>query len=371
MKETPIRVLQIVGGMGSGGLETMIMNWYRNIDRSKVQFDFLVHHSEKCFYDDEIERMGGRIYRTSLSNDHNLVKYIKELSSFFKKHSSEYKVVHGHNSTYGVFYMNAAKKAGIPYRISHSHIASFTKSLQGYIFFFMSRFYKKNSNIYFACSRAAGCYMYGKGKDFMVINNGIDTEKFHYSEARRNEIRKELGIEGKIVLVHVGRFHDQKNHKFLIDIFDEYKRKNPESCLLLIGIGPLQETIRQKVADLGLSDSVFFLDQKPNVYNFLSASDVFVFPSLYEGLPLTLVEAQSSGLPIICSDSVTNETKLTDSYFPVSLNQPVSEWAKQIDVVRKLSVDRNIAASQVRLKDYDCKDVAKFIEQYYLKLYNS
>lgn len=367
----PIRVLQITGAMGSGGLETMIMNWYRNIDRTKVQFDFLVHHQEKCFYDDEIEKMGGRIFHMSLSNDHNLLKYKKDLKAFFEEHGQEYTVVHGHHSTYGVFYFKAAKKAGIPIRISHSHIASFTKSIQGYIFSFLSRLYKKYANIHFACSRAAGDYMYGNGSDYQIINNGIDTEMFHFSKEKRQEYRKKLNAEGKTLLVHVGRFHDQKNHTFLLDIFAEYKKINPCSLLVMIGIGPLQEQMKQKAARLNLSDSALFLDQKSNVYDYLSAADVFVFPSLYEGLPLTLVEAQCSGLPIVCSDTVTDETKLTDYYYALSLEQSPTEWANTIEKVTNLEIDRGMAACIVRKCDYDCKGVVNAITERYFAFENT
>lgn len=365
----PIRILQVVGGMGTGGLETMIMNWYRNIDRKIIQFDFLVHHSDKCFYDDEIEKLGGRIFRLSLSNDHNFIKYLKDLDVFFSAHANEYKVIHGHHSTYGVFYLGFAKKYGIKYRISHSHIASFSKTIGGYSFYLLSRFYKTYANIHFACSNAAGMYMYGS-TEYKLINNGIDTNKFKFSFEIRNRIRKELAAENKTILVHVGRFHDQKNHTFLIDIFSEFKKKNPSSILLLIGGGPLQTKIKDKVEKLGLNESVLFLNKIENVYDFLSASDVFVFPSLYEGLPLTLVEAQSSGLPILCSNNVTIETKITKDYYVLSLQDSAEIWANNLITILKNKINRAESNLLVKEANYDCNDVVKIISQLYIEYNN-
>lgn len=365
---SPIRILQVVGGMSSGGLETMIMNWYRNINRNIIQFDFLVHHSEKCFYDDEIEELGGRIYRLSFSNDHNFIKYIKDLDFFFKIHSNEYHVIHGHHSSYGVFYLKFAKKYGIKYRISHSHIASYSKTVGGITFFLLSRFFKKYANIHFACSDAAGKYMYGEDK-YRLVNNGIDTNKFKFSYEARIAIRENLNIVDKTVLVHVGRFHDQKNHTFLIDIFFEYKKINENSVLLLIGEGPLQSSIKEKVTKLRLVDSVFFLNRIENVYDYLSASDVFIFPSLYEGLPLTLVEAQSSGLPVLCSSNVTIETRLTEHYHVLPLDIPARKWAAKLVSILQVPIDRKESYKHVRNAHYDCNDVVKFITELYIDYY--
>ena len=371
MSNPPIRILHIVGGMGTGGAETLIMNWYRSIDRTKVQFDFLVHHKEKMFYDDEIESLGGRIYRFSLSNDHNIFRYRKELYKFFASHP-EYKIIHGHHSTYGVLYLSVARKCGIPFRISHSHIASYSKTLKGISFYLLSRFYKKYANIYFACSLAAGHYMYGEDKDFKVINNGINTTLFGFSKEKRGEIRTKLNIPDNVLtLAHVGRFHDQKNHHFLIDVFSQVCKLIPNSRLLLLGVGPLLSDIREKVKALGLDKNVLFLEQRPNVQDYLSASDLFVFPSLYEGLPLTLVEAQASGLPIVCSDTITEETKLTDNYYILSLEQSSKEWADKIVEVSKKTIARDDAHFIVRRKGYDCQDIANQLICFYSNLLNN
>lgn len=359
-----IRILQIIGSMGAGGAETMIMNWYRGIDRTKVQFDFLVHHQAESCYEEEIRKLGGNIYHLSFADDHNLFKYKKDLKQFFDEH--KYKIVHGHHSSYGMFYLKAAKDAGVSVRISHSHIASYSRTMQGYIFFILSRRYHKYANVHFACSNAAGKYMYGE-KPYTVINNGIDTTRFHYDKIAGETIRKELGLNSEAtVLVHVGRFHHQKNHKFLADIFKVYHSLNSNSYLLLVGEGPLQEVVKKQVNDYGIADNVKFLNNRMDVPAILSASDVFVFPSFYEGLPLTLVEAQASGLPIVCSDAITDETRLTNTYYALSLNDDVSKWCDAIEKCGKTINDRNKAAMVVKAAGYDSNDVAKQIQDYYL-----
>lgn len=364
----PIRILQIIGSMGAGGAETMLMNWYRKIDREKVQFDFLVHHQAESCYEEEIRKLGGIVYHLSFADDHNLIKYKKDLSVFFKTHS-EYKIVHGHHSSYGRWYLKAAKDAGIPLRISHSHIASFSKTITGLLFFFMSRKYKKYANVHFACSIAAGNYMFGK-IPFDVINNGIDTDKFKFNQRARQRIRKEYGINnGTTLFIHVGRFHHQKNHEFLIDIFNAFTKNNNDCALFLLGEGPLQVRVREKVIKLGLTDKVFFLNNRSDVPDLLSASDLFIFPSRYEGLPLTLVEAQTSGLPIVCSDAITDETRLTDYYYSISLNNPLSDWVDTINQALKKDIERDKASFIIKEGGYDSCDVSMKMQNYYLEHY--
>lgn len=365
--QSVLRVLHVVGKMDTGGMETLIMNWYRNLDKSKIQFDFLTHHKEKGFYDDEIEANGGVVYRLSISNDKNYKKYKLDLDIFFSKHK-EYKIVHGHHAAFGRFYLHAAKMNGIPIRIAHSHNSSYTKTIRGFLVHISSRYFGKYATDYFACSIVAGNYMYGSKAKFTVINNGIDTDKYVFSKEQREKIRTELNLNDAYTLVHVGRFFEQKNHKFLMDIFAKYKVLNPEAKLLLIGVGPLQNKIREKVKAFGLEESVLFLNQQPNVQDYLSAADLFVFPSLYEGLPLTLVEAQSSGLPVVCSDTITDETCLTEHYSQMSLKKSPELWAEKIREVSLIIHSRTNSNLLVRSKGFDCKDVIRMLENKYLSL---
>lgn len=364
----PIRVLHIVGNMSAGGMESLIMNWYRNIDRDKIQFDFLVHSKSEAFYESEIIAFGGKVYHLSFSDDKKALKYIQDLNGFFNTHK-EYKIVHGHHAAFGCFYLSAAKNAGVPFRIAHSHNGDFSRTLRGVIVHLLSRCYKYPSNIKFACSAVAGNYMFGKNATFSIINNGIDTQRFAFSEADREMMRECLGINGKTVLVHVGRFHDQKNHTFLIDVFEEVHTRINDSVLLLIGTGPLQTEIKTKVDSKGLSESVMFLNNRNDVEKILCASDVFVFPSLYEGLPLTLVEAQASGLPIICSDKITAETKLADHYYSLSLNDSAHRWADEVIKVLTIQYDRKLEYLQVKNQGYDTHDVATRMQKIYEDMY--
>ncbi len=364
----PIRILHVVGNMGAGGLETLIMNWYRTIDREKIQFDFLVHKTGKAFYEDEIIALGGRVYHCSFLNDYNYISYRKFLREFFTMHR-EYKIVHGHHSALGPFYLKAAEKAGIPIRISHSHIADFSKSVRGVTKYLITRSFGKYANIHFACSNAAGKYMYGNKYNFEVINNGIDTKKFRYREEYRLEKRRELHVENKKVLLHVGRFHDQKNHSFLIEIFNTVHKLDNNFVLLMAGVGPLQEIIRSKVKELELENSCFFLDNRNDIYALLSAADVFVFPSLYEGLPLTLIEAQASGIQIICSNTITPETKLCERYISLSLMQNVNEWADSIIDSFSKKFDRSKAYITIRQHGFDNEDVVRKMSEFYLNSY--
>lgn len=363
----PKRILHVVGNMEAGGLETLIMNWYRAIDKTKIQFDFLVHKKDKSFYEDEITKLGGKVYHCSVLDDRNLFKYKKFLNSFFSQHK-EYKIVHGHHSFLGFYYLRAAEKHNVPIRISHSHIASHSKGFRGLLKHATRFRFGKHANFHFSCSIKAGEYMYGRNSTFRVINNGIDTAKFTFSESTRQEYRKSLGVSGgQKVICHVGRFYDQKNHKFLIDIFYSFLQDNPNSILVLIGIGPLMNEIKKKAIKLGLANGLRFLGNIANVSGYLCASDIFVFPSLFEGLPLTLVEAQANGLPIVYSSEITKEIELTNLIHPFSLSESSVSWSKTISHILQEPVsNREEYSKLVKEANYDTKDIAKEMQDFYI-----
>ncbi len=358
-----IRVLHIVGSLEAGGLETLIMNIYRKIDTAQVQFDFVVHRRKVGVYEEEILSRGGKVYHLTFLDDKNYPKYKKQLTKIIR--DGNYRIVHGHHSALGSLYLRIAKKAGVPVRISHSHIASFSRTPKGYVKYMITRGFGKNATHHFACSRWAGEYMYGKDGDFRIINNGIDTEKFRFDPSFRAEKRSELKLDDDFVICHVGRFHDQKNHTFIVDVFKELCALHPQSKLMLIGIGPLEETIKAKVKSLGLSDKVLFMGQITNVHQMLSAADAFLFPSLYEGLPLTLVEAQNAGLPVICSDTITDECHLTQEYDVLSLDTPAKTWAQTVLRSREYQIPREERSLLIREKGYDSGDVAEGLVEFY------
>ena len=359
---TPIRVLQVVPNMHRAGLETLIMNIYRNIDRDVVQFDFLVHYTDRFDYDDEIEALGGKIYRPSIRNDSNLPKYLGDLKRFFKEHP-EYTIVHGHMESFGFLYSRAAKKAGVKTIIAHSHNALIEPTLKGRMKNLMNKPWKHYANVLFACSKKAGDFMFG-GAPYTVINNGIRCEDFVWNPEEREACRRELGVENKIVLGHIGRFDPQKNHAFLIDLFAVYTAMHPEAVLLLIGEGSLQQSIRQKVESLGLTDRVRFLGIRTDTSRLYQAMDIFLLPSLFEGLPVVGVEAQSAGLPMLTADTVTKELCVTEFVEMLPLDAPLEVWADKIDRMIEKKKRRN-TLEEMNAAGFNIRKTADYLQEFY------
>lgn len=355
-----IRILHIVPNMQSGGLESFIMNIYRNIDREKIQFDFLVHYKKRKFYDDEIEKLGGKIYRFSVREDNNFVKYIFQLNKFFKEHK-EYKIIHCHMSSVGALMFLIARKNGIKVRIAHSHNTDTEKSLKGVVKALLMKPYKYFSTINFACSELAGKYLYGK-KDFKVIPNAIELDKFKYNEKIRDRKRKELKCENKIVIGHVGRFELQKNHEFLINAFNEAYKENKKLELILIGNGNLYKKIKEKVNSLECKEAIKFLGVRNDTNELYQAMDLFVLPSKFEGFPLTAVEAQANGLPCLFSDTITKTVKLNENVKFIGISN-TTKWAnemKNTKLTRKTKISKKV-------EKYDINFVTKELSKLYKK----
>ncbi|MDD6528169.1 MAG: glycosyltransferase family 1 protein [Oscillospiraceae bacterium] len=365
----PIRILQIVTSMEKGGIENMLMNFYRKTDREKVQFDFLVHAPEKAEFEDEIESLGGRVYRLPVQRSvKHFIGYLNALEEFFKGHR-EYKIIHCHMNALSLFPIFAAKKAGVPVRVAHSHVALQNNSYTSVF----RRICKRLLSVYctdrFACGEKAGRYMFGdqyfdKGL-VAVVNNGIDCERFRFNQEKRLEIRKKYGFGDEVVIGHVGRFDEFKNQSFLIDILDCLKKADVKVKLLLLGEGSLFDEIKAKVRKLGLSDSVVFAGVVPDVYNYLNAMDVFVFPSVFEGLPLTLVEAQANGLTILASDAVSSESDLTGLIEFLPLSSGAEAWAEKLK--SEMPLKRQDKTDRIREAGYDSETSAKWLENFYLE----
>lgn len=311
----PVIVAQIMGKWIGGGVESVIMNYYRHLDHTKVQFDFICDEDSTRIPYDEIKKLGGRVFL--VPKYQKLPQYLEALEDLFCK--NQYRIVHSNVNTLSVFPLYAAKKAGVPVRISHSHSTSNPKEWKRNIIKNILRpFSKKYATDYFACSELAGRYLFGdkafdQGK-VKIIHNAIDLDKFKFDPNARKKLREELGIDEKTTVIgHVGRFVKQKNHDFLIDVFKEYHTENPDSKLLLIGTGPLEEKTKAKVEKLNLSDPVIFLGQREDTNKLYSVMDVFCLPSLYEGLGMVLIEAQMNGLPCLASDEVPREAKITEN----------------------------------------------------------
>lgn len=366
----PIRILQVFAEMNRGGAETMIMNLYRHIDRKKIQFDFVVHTEKKCAFDDEIGRLGGRIYRVPRYSGKNHFSYKKAWEELFIKHP-EYKIVHGHVRSTASIYLWVAKKFNL-ITISHSHSTSSGSGIPAVVKNLMQFPIRYVSDYFLACSEAAGKWLFGekivKSKRFYVLNNAIDTKRFQFNNEVRDRIRKEFHIAGKFVMGHIGRFHPTKNHTFIIDIFKNVHRNNQDSVLLLVGDGDLKESIQSKVQQENLEDSVIFAGVRSDVPDIFQGMDLFLFPSLYEGLGIAVIEAQSAGLNCIVSNQIPNEAILTDLVEKVSLSDKTYIWSNK--VIDKMVYRRKDTIELIKSAGYDIEDTTEWLENFYLRLVN-
>lgn len=371
MKE-PIRILHVIGSMNRGGAENMIMNYYRNIDRKMVQFDFVENIDKEAAFDSEIKALGGRIYRCPHYNIKNHFFYVRWWKNFLEKHAKEYTAIHGHLGSTAAIYLSLAKKYGL-YTIAHSHSANGKphnlKDVAYRLFSYPTRFV---ADYFFACSKAAGVTRYGKkvsqSPKCRVLNNAIDTGHFAFREELRSQVRNSLQIPPDALVVgHVGRFVEVKNHSLLLNIFSEVRKKNDSAILLLVGDGELRGMIEERAGKLGVAKYVVFLGEHSDVSPYYQAMDVFVFPSLYEGLPLTLVEAQTVGLPCVVSNRVSPECVVTHDLVTVqSLESSPQVWGEHI-----LSIScagRAGYANQVAANGYDITETVKWLQGFYLKI---
>lgn len=359
-----VRVLHIVTNMDRGGLETMLMNYYRHMDREKIQFDFLEHRRDRAAYDDEIESLGGRIFRLPRLNPLSS-GYFHALNAFFAAHP-EYRIVHSHLDCMSAYPLCAAKNAKVPVRIAHAHSTSQDRNWK-LVFKLIS---KKLISLYttdlFACSADAGEWMFGT-KDVHILPNAIDIERYAFNLLIRNQTKKALGLDDAFVIGHVGRFSAVKNHSFLTDIFAQIKRQEPNSKLLLVGAGSEMQAVQQKVKTLGLGADVIFTGVRNDVANLMQAMDVFVFPSLYEGLGIVLIEAQAAGLPCVVSDTIPREAYLTDLVTAEKLSSSVEKWAEKI--LKKRDFPRTDRRDEIAAHGFDITTEAVKLQEFYINAY--
>lgn len=365
----PIRILQVFGEMNLGGAETMIMNIYRNIDRDLVQFDFIVHTDEHCFYDDEIIKLGGRIFKIPKYNVLNHYIYTKEWDRFFSNHSS-YNIIHAHLRSTASIYINIAKKYGLN-TIVHSHSTSSGKGLKKAIKTILQKNITKDADYLIACSKEAGEWLFGKrqnmDKEIIIINNAINVEKFKFDFLKREQTRKKLGVEGKKVVGHIGRFNWIKNHPKTINVFEKYLVSNPNSVLILVGEGEKKHHIKQIVKNKNMHDKVIFVDSTSEVAQLMCAMDIFIFPSIKEGVPLVLVEAQTNGLPVLTSTSLSKEVEVSELVTFEDLESDDSVWAKHLDNVVG-SINRQDAYLKIKNTKFDVDSEKEKILNLYKKI---
>lgn len=360
-----IRVLQVVTYMGRGGLESMIMNYYRHVDRTLVQFDFLVHRRERADFDDEIEALGGKIYRLP-----RLVpwsrRYLSALNRFFDAHP-EYRIVHVHQDCLSSVILKAAARHHVPVRIAHSHNANQDRNLKYPVKLWYRRSIPRYAASLFACGKDAGDWMF-RGAPYQIIHNAIDAAAYSFDSETRAEMRCQLDLTDKLAVGHVGRFNPQKNHPFLLDIFAALLKKEPTAVLLLVGGGEDMPVIQAKAQALGIAGHVRFLGVRSDVADLMQAMDVFVFPSRYEGLPVTMVEAQAAGLPCLISDRVPPECILTDGLVDVlPLSAAPEAWAEEI--LKKRAFPRTDRRAEIAAHGFDISAEAGKLQEFYLTAY--
>lgn len=365
-----IRILQIMGKVGSGGVESVIMNYYRHINKEKVQFDFVVHKDAEKAYVNEIHSLGGVVYEVTPYSE-NIIKFTYEIYKIVKV--GNYNIVHSNLNSLSFFPLIAAYFAGAKVRILHNHtMANKSEGIRSWIKCTLRPFAKIFANQYWACGKDAAEWIYGKKSisrnEVTIVNNAIDLNKFAFNMNLRNKLRSELKVEDCLVIGHVGRFVATKNHSLLIEIFNKLVNIKDDSRLLLIGDGPLVKPIMNKVNALGLMDKILFLGERRDVADLYNAMDIFVLPSLYEGLPVVGVEVQANSLPSLMSNSITKEIKYSNIVFFVDIASEIENWVEKIiDIsrkkVRKCNYESNISK-------FDINKQCEKLEQVYITLKN-
>ncbi len=369
-----VKVLYFVDRMLRGGIQSLVIDWVSRFDKEKIHVDFLLlDDGNKYELEETLKKLGCNVYKLEgiwIRRPIDFIKISKSLNKFFKEHN-DYKVVHLHSTSKNYIILKYAQKYGVPVRIAHSHALDFqsnskVKKIVGSI---LKPKLIKYTNYFFACSEPAGEWLFGnniiKSNKFKVISNAIDYNRFKFSKSTRNDFRKELGYSNNdIVLGHVGRFTESKNHKFIINVFYNLHKKNNNYKLLLIGTGYLENSIRDKVHQLGIEKNVMFLGYKENVNDYMQAMDIFIMPSIYEGLGLALVEAQASGLPCIATKgTIPFIVKINNNFKFVSLD--LNLW---INAINNVKLERVNSKENMKKSGYDIEDVIKELEEFYINV---
>lgn len=362
----PVRILHVLGTTNLGGAESRIMDLYRHIDRNRVQFDFLVHNEEEGYFDKEILQLGGRIFRVPHFRIYNYFSYRKAFGNFFREHH-EFQMVQGHITSSAAIYLPLAKKAGIPVTIAHVRSAGVDKGIKGILTRWMRRNLSKKTDYMFACSKLAGISAFGKraveeGKTIFVPN-AIDGPAFVYNPEKRMEMRKQLGIENRYIIGHVGRFHYAKNHEYLIRVFAELCKEKDSYELILLGEGDGMKNMKALAKEMGIEEHVHFLGNHSNVYDYYQVMDYFVYPSRFEGLPGTIVEAQTSGLKCIMSDTICNEAVVTELVHTMSIKEEPAKWARYIEATS--DYERKSPLKEIQQAGFDVNTQAEVMMRFY------
>lgn len=364
----PVRVLNLFTILDRGGAETMVMNYYRRMDRSRVQFDFLVHRPQEGAYEKEILALGGRIFRLPGLRPGNFTAYYKMARAFFRDHP-EYRILHAHMSELACIAFMAAEREGVPVRICHAHNAPREWNVKAPMKFVFKHLIRRCATHLFTCGGDSGDWLYGRARRdrFIYLRNAIETKRFRFDPLVRERLRSQYGLGEKLVLGHVGRMEKVKNQTFVLDILKSLTRRGEDAVCLLIGRGSLEEKLRERAASLGLEERVYFLGARDDVADLLQMMDAFVFPSYFEGASVSLIEAQTAGLPCFVSAEQSGDAVITENVTRISLKERADAWAERILLTLK-DFERKDMAREVAEAGYDIDECAGKLEAFYTAL---
>ena len=364
-----LRVLHSVSNMARAGIETMLMNYYREIDRDRIQFDFLANKPVPGEYDEEIRGMGGRVFVSPGLNPLHFPRYRRFVADLLHN-DPEIRIVHAHNEAMGYYALKSAKDAGVRVRIAHAHNTQIIRDYKYPLKMVCKQLLPGAATDFWACGRDAGVYYFGRKRweeQGFVLRNAINLSRFRFDADTRARMRRTHGFEDCLVIGHVGRYNVQKNHARLLAVFAEVLRRESRARLVLIGVGELEEQTKQLAAQLGVSRQVIFAGQMADVSGWYQAMDCFVLPSLFEGLPVVGIEAQAAGLPCVFSERVTDEVLITPEAERVSLSEDNAKWASAILSLRR-EHDRAAGEQLVREAGYDIRREAEMLQNRYLEM---
>lgn len=365
----PVRILQMMSSLDIGGSQAFVMNLYRNIDRESIQFDFIIDHPEQTYFQAEIEKLGGKVYVLPSFRGTNLKELRKAWNNFFREHP-EYHVLHSHSRSYASIYIPIAKKHGLK-TIIHSHSTSNGKGIGAVAKAFLQYPLRYQADYFMACSHEAGEWLFGskvcKKAYFQIVKNAIDAQKYRYNEGIRQQVRQELGLGKEFVLGFLARVTEPKNPLFAIEVFHALRKRMLDAKLLFVGDGSLMQKVRDKAAEYGILDSIVFTGARPDVERMLFAMDCYILPSLWEGLGISLIEAQASGIQCVCSENIPKEAIVTKLVMQRQLAEGAQEWAKKI-AENAGSYTRSDQSEVIKQAGYDILENVSKMTDFYMEL---
>ena len=363
-QQLPVRILHMIGNLDLGGSQSLVLNLYKAMDRDKFQFDFILDHHDKQELVPTVRQMGARIFFMPRFVGNNIVQVLRAWDSFFVEHP-EYRILHSHVRSYSSLFLPIAKRHGVK-TIIHSHNTTNGPGILALSKNFLQFFLRYEADYFIACSPRAGRYLFGgkvtQGQRYHILANGINVNDYKYNPEIRAECRKELALGERRTYIHVGRFCLSKNHRFLLEIFRKIVDREPDAILLLVGGGELLDTISTQIAKLGLAGSVKALGERTDVPRLLQTADCFLFPSLWEGFPVALVEAQAAGLPCLVSDTIEKDIAITDLIDFLPIDRGADLWS---DAVGRTKRPRLNYADQIKAAGFDIRTSAKWISALY------